>query len=266
MSEVFAGILNLESNEECNFFDYRIIDFRKLNIAKPYYSKITHNWERPSEYDKYYIMALKPTLYYEDEHYEKYYVSKECYDAIIKYFKMRDGKLICKYNDKLYKGIDLTYCIYEDKQFLHLKLESKTSSSSDHDLRFDFYINGYKELSSKLYEFDTVLFLNKNTILGYNFEDYNYYNISDYKDIILKHIDEDTLEIINNANDSDQLNLYTRLINKIGNKDNYITRKCELLINNIPIDSNIITHNQCLILNNKINKFDISKLSLAKDI
>ena len=74
------------------------------------------------------------------------------------------------------------------------------------------------------------------------------------------------LKIINNANDSDQLNIYTELINKIGNKDNYITRKCELLINNTTIDSNTITHNQCLILNNKINKFDITKLSLAKGI
>lgn len=258
MSEIFSGILNLELNEECNFLGYRIIDFRKLNNAKPVYSKITHNWESPSEYDKYYIMALKPTLRYEEEHYEKYYVSKECYDAIIKYFKMRDGKLICKYDDKYYRCIDLTYYINGDRQYLHLKL--------DHDLRFDFYINGYKELSSELYGFDTVLFLNKNTILGYNYEDYNYYNISDYKDIILKHIDEDTLEIINNANDFDQLNIYTKLINKIGNKDNYITRKCELLINNIPPDSNTITHNQCLISNNKINKFDISKLSLAKGI
>ena len=258
MSEVFSGILNLELNEECNFLGYRIIDFRKLNIAKPYYSKITHNWERPSEYDKYYIMALKPTLRYEEEHYEKYYISKECYEAIIKYFKMRDGKLICKYDDKYYRGIDLTYYIDGDRQYLHLKL--------DHDIKFDFYINGYKELSSELYGFETILFLNKNTILGYNYEDYNYYNISDYKDIILKHIDEDILKIINNVNDSDQLNIYTELINKIGNKDNYITRKCELLINNVPIDANTITHNQCLISNNKINKFDISKLSLAKGI
>lgn len=260
MSEIFAGILNLESNEEYNFLGYRIIDFRKLNNAKPVYSKITRNWESPSEYDKYYILALKPTLFYEEEHYEKYYVSKECYYAITKYFKMRDGKLICKYDNKYYRCIDLIYYKYEGKEYLHLEL--------NHDIKFDFYINGYKELSSKLHGFDTVLFLNKNTILGYNFEDYNYYNISDYKDIILKHVDEDTLEIINNANDSDQLNLYTQLINKIGNKDNYITRKCELLINNIPIDVNSTNcmSNQCLISNFKVNKFDISKLSLAKDI
>lgn len=253
MSEMFAGILNLELNE-----DYHIIDFRKLNNAKPYYSKITHNWERPSEYDKYYIMALKPTLYYEEEHYEKYYISKECYEAIIKYFKMRNGKIICKYNDKYYRGIDLTYYIIDNKQFLHLEL--------DHDLKFDFYINGYKELSSELYGFDTVLFLNKNSILGYDYEDRNYYNISNYKDIILKHVDEDILERINNADESEPLNIYTQLINKIGNKDNYITRKCELLINNIPPDVNTITYNQCLITNFRDNKFDISKLSLAKDI
>ena len=137
MSEVFAGILNLFDEEYCSL-GFHIIDFRKLNITKPVYSKIIRSWESPSEYDKYYIMALKPTLCYEKEHYEKYYVSKECYDAIIKYFKMRDGKLICKYDDKYYRGIDLTYYIDGDRQYLHLKL--------DHDLRFDFYINMYKYL------------------------------------------------------------------------------------------------------------------------
>ena len=111
------------------------------------------------------------------------------------------------------------------------------------------------------YTFDCILIVNKNLILGN--EGIYYHNISYYKDYILNNIDKDILTKINdsenkvnNDSDSEILNIYTHILNK--------TRKCKLEINN-SIDAMRLNKHITKVpfsTNNKVNKFDITKLSL----
>ena len=234
MSEVFPRIFNLRLQNR-----YRIIDFGKLNKGK------------------YFILAIEFDCKTSNNHYYYYYITKECYDVLNKYFIMKGGKIICEYNEKIYDDLTLILDIGD-------KCQQTLSLELNDNLYFTFYINHYKEFNlSRLnpYTFDCILIVNKNLILGN--EGIYYHNISYYKDYILNNIDKDILTKINdsenkvnNDSDSEILNIYTHILNK--------TRKCKLEINN-SIDAMRLNKHITKVpfsTNNKVNKFDITKLSL----
>lgn len=197
MSEVFPRIFNLRLQNK-----YRIIDYGKLNNHK------------------YFILAIESDSNSSNNHYYYYYISKECYDVLNKYFIIREGKIMCKYEDDFYDNITLTLHVGDNnQQTLHLMIDD------DDDLTFTFYINHYEKfyLSRQTpYTFDCILIVNKNLILGN--EGVNYHDISYYKDYILNNVDKDTLSKIDNADDSEPLNIYTHIINR--------SKKCKLTIDN----------------------------------
>lgn len=232
MSEVFPRIFNLRFQNK-----YTIIDFGKLNK------------------DKYFILAIETGSNTITNHYYYYYISKQCYDVLNKYFIIIAGKIMCGYNGKIYNDLTLILHIGDKGQ------QTLSLMINNNNLSFTFCINCYKEfdLSRVIpYTFDCILIVNKNLILGN--EGVNYHNITYYKDYILENLDKDTISKINNAKDSETLNIYTHILNK--------TRKCKLEINN-SIDamrSNKHITKVPFSTNNKLNKFDISKLSLSSDI
>lgn len=239
MSEVFPRIFNLRLLNK-----YTIIDFGKVNK------------------DKYFILAIETGSNTITNHYYYYYISKQCYDVLNKYFIIIGGKIMCGYNGKIYNDLTLILHIGDKgQQTLSLMINSKTSSSSVNNLSFTFCINCYKEfdLSRVIpYTFDCILIVNKNLILGN--EGVNYHNITYYKDYILENLDKDIISKINNAKDSETLNIYTHILNR--------SRKCKLEINN-SIDamrSNKHITKVPFSTGNKVNKFDISKLSISSDI
>ena len=231
MSEVFPRIFNLRFQNR-----YRIIDFGKLNN------------------NKYFILAIEFDSNTSNNHYYYYYISKECYNVLDKYFIIREGKIMCGYNGKIYNDISIVLDV-EDKG------QQTLSFMIDNNLSFTFYINDYEKFDLSRqhpYTFDCILIVNKNLILGN--EGIYYHDISYYKDYILENLDKDILTKINSAKNSETLNIYTHILNK--------TRKCKLEINN-SIDAMRSNKHITKVPFSKgkyYNKFDISKLSLAKDI
>ena len=241
MSEVFPRIFNLRFQN-----NYTIIDFGKLDN------------------NKYFILAIEKGSNTITDHYYYYYINKQCYDVLNKYFIIIGGKIMCGYNGKIYNDISLLLCIRDKgQQTLTLKLNN--------NLSFTFCINCYTEFDlsrQRPYIFDCILIVNKNLILGN--EGVIYHNITYYKDYILENLDKSIKDKIINAKDSETLNIYTHILNR--------SRKCKLEINNsmeamrsnkhitkVPFSTNNSnsTNSQ---MSNKLNKFDISKLSLSTDI
>ena len=237
-----SSFSKIDRRLECRIFElrfqnrYRIIDFGKLNKGK------------------YFILAIETSSNTITNHYYYYYISKECYDVLNKYFIIIGGKIMCGYNGKIYNDISLLLHV-EDKG------QQTLSFMIDDNLSFTFYINDYEKFDLSRqhpYTFDCILIVNKNLILGN--EGIYYHDISYYKDYILENLDKDILTKIKSANDSETLNIYTHILNK--------TRKCKLEINN-SIDamrSNKHITKVPFSTNNKVNKFDITKLSLSTDI
>ena len=215
---------------------YRIIDFGKLNKGK------------------YFILAIESSSNTITNHYYYYYISKECYDVLNKYFIIRGGKIMCGYNGKIYNDLSLILRIGDNGQ-------QTLSFMINDNLSFTFYINHYKEFNLfrlNPYTFDCILIVNKNLILGN--EGIYYHDISYYKDYILENLDKDILTKINNAKNSETLNIYTHILNR--------SRKCKLEINN-SIDAmrlNKHIYKVSFSTNNEYNKFDITKLSISSEI
>lgn len=77
------------------------------------------------------------------------------------------------------------------------------------EYNFIFYVNYYKKLEYELYIFYDILFVNSNLVLGLQkcASDYNYYDISEYKDYILNNIDPLIKDkIINSKNSNSNSN------------------------------------------------------------
>ena len=229
---------------------YRIIDFGKVEIN--------------NKVNRYYILAIEFDSNTINDHYYYYYISKQCYDVLNKYFIVRGGKIMCGYNKIIYDDISLILHVGDKVQQTGIaseKLVFDLSLMINNNLSFTFCVNHYKEfdLSRVIpYTFDCILIVNKNLILGN--EGVNYHNITYYKDYILDNIDKSIKDKINNAKDSETLNIYTHILNR--------SRKCKLEINN-NIDamrSNKHITKVPFSTNNKLNKFDISKLSISNII
>lgn len=133
---------------------------------------------------------------------KEYWINKQCYKILENYFKMKNGKIICTYDSKIvYPKLTL---ITEDKvkfsgpdyngekliQKLKLEIDSK---------HFTFYINYSEDIDlSKegFYKFSTLLIMYKRLIFGYECNEDKYYNLSQFRDYIIKNIDENTSSLI----------------------------------------------------------------------
>lgn len=145
---------------------------------------------------------------------KEYWINKQCYKILDNYFKMKNGKITCTYNSKLvYPKLTL---ITEDKVkfsgpdyngeklIQKLKLEIEESKQVKH---FTFYINHSEDIDlSKegFYKFSTILILYNRLIFGYECDEDKYYNLSQFRDYIIKNIDDNTSSLMNKTSKTSQ--------------------------------------------------------------
>ena len=133
---------------------------------------------------------------------KEYWINKQCYKILDNYFKMKNGKITCTYNSKLvYPKLTL---ITEDKvkfsgpdyngekliQKLRLEINNK---------HFTFYINYSEDIDLNkegFYKFSTLLVMYNRLIFGYECNEDKYYNLSQFRDYIIKNIDNNTSSLI----------------------------------------------------------------------
>ena len=214
---------------------------------------------------KFWLFKNSKTGYITTDDGKDYWINKTCYEILEDYFKMQNGKLTCIYNSKLvYPKLTL---ITEDEvnfeingtnnkkivQKLKLEIEGKT---------FTFYLNYSDKIDfSKegLYKFSSLLVLYNKIILGYEYSEDKYYNLSQFNDYILKNIDKDTSALIKK-----ELKSKSKKQNKSEMNLNYTY----LYKNNLPLGLGIKIDNDhnFQIINGKLDKtferiLDITKLS-----
>lgn len=159
---------------------------------------------------KFWLFKNSKTGYITTDDGKDYWINKTCYEILEDYFKMQNGKLTCIYNSKLvYPKLTL---ITEDE--VNFEIKSKTSSSSVgtnnkkiiqklkleiDEKSFTFYLNYSDKIDftkEGLYKFSSILVLYNKIILGYEYSEDKYYNLSQFNDYILKNIDKDTSALI----------------------------------------------------------------------
>lgn len=154
---------------------------------------------------------------------KEYWINKQCYKILDNYFKMKNGKITCTYNSKLvYPKLTL---ITEDKvkfsgqDYNGEKLIQKLKLEIDNK-HFTFYINHSEDIDlSKegFYKFSTILVLYNRLIFGYECDEDKYYNLSQFRDYIIKNIDNNTSSLMNKTSktkskiDYDASDIYTYL-------------------------------------------------------
>ena len=168
---------------------------------------------------KFWLFKNSKTGYITTDNGKDYWINKTCYEILEDYFKMQNGKLTCIYNSKLvYPKLTL---ITEDEVNFEIKSKTiqicnsqKSSSSSDgtnnkkiiqklkleiEGKTFTFYLNYSDKIDftkEGLYKFSSLLVLYNKIILGYEYSEDKYYNLSQFNDYILKNIDKDTSALI----------------------------------------------------------------------
>lgn len=134
---------------------------------------------------------------------KEYWINQTCCKIFNDYFKMKNGKITCIYDNRLvYPKLTL---ITEDEvkfetslgtnrtkiiQKLKLEIENKS---------FTFHINYSDNIDLEkegLYKFSTILVVYNRIILGYEYNEDKYYNLYQFRDYILKNIDKDTASLI----------------------------------------------------------------------
>ena len=143
-----------------------------------------------------------------------------------KYFFKENGIMKCIFDNNIY-DVDLKYIIpmkvLELKTINQINQFTKNNHYLDLTIKFKnqeynfiFYVNYYKKLEYKLYVFYDILFINSNLVLGLQkyASDYNYYDISEYKDYILNNIDPLVKDKIIKSNSNEDLYIYTNIIEK----------------------------------------------------
>ena len=215
---------------------------------------------------KFWLFKNSKTGYITTDDGKDYWINKTCYEILEDYFKMQNGKLTCIYNSKLvYPKLTL---ITEDEvnfeingnqnkkiiQKLKLEIEGKT---------FTFYLNYSDKIDftkEGLYKFSSLLVLYNKIILGYEYSEDKYYNLSQFNDYILKNIDKDTSALIKKELKSKS--------KKQQNKTDMNLNYTYLYKNNLPLGLGIKIDNDhnFQIINGKLDKtferiLDITKLS-----
>lgn len=143
-----------------------------------------------------------------------------------KYLFKENGIIKCIFDNNIYDA-DLKYIIpmkvlelntinqinqfTKNNHYLDLTIKFKNQ-----EYNFIFYVNYYKKLEYELYVFYDILFVNSNLVLGLQkcASDYNYYDISEYKDYILNNIDPLVKDKIINSKSQEDLYIYTNIIEK----------------------------------------------------
>lgn len=227
---------------------------------------------------KFWLFKNSKTGYITTDDGKDYWINKTCYEILEDYFKMQNGKLTCIYNSKLvYPKLTL---ITEDE--VNFEIKSKTSSSSVgtnnkkiiqklkleiDEKSFTFYLNYSDKIDftkEGLYKFSSILVLYNKIILGYEYSEDKYYNLSQFNDYILKNIDKDTSALIKKELKSSQRQASPSEKSKKSMKLNYTY----LYKNNLPLGLGIKIDNDhnFQIINGKLDKtferiLDITKLS-----
>ena len=216
---------------------------------------------------------------------KEYWINQTCCKIFNDYFKMKNGKITCIYDNRLvYPKLTL---ITEDEvkfetslgsnrtkiiQKLKLEIENKS---------FTFHINYSDNIDLEkegLYKFSTILVVYNRIILGYEYNEDKYYNLYQFRDYILKNIDKDTASLIKKElksnstpkkvvdlnNQSDLPDIYTYLYksNTKSNSTNVMSKDIKPLGLGIKIDND----RNFQIVNGNLDKtfkriLDISKLS-----
>lgn len=243
----------------------QICDSQKSNFSKQTFNPLELSANNKYSIIKFWLFKNSKTGYITTDDEKDYWINKTCYEILEDYFKMQNGKLTCIYNSKLvYPKLTL---ITEDEvnfeingtnnkkiiQKLKLEIDSQT---------FTFYLNYSDKIDftkEGLYKFSSILVLYNKIILGYEYSEDKYYNLSQFNDYILKNIDKDTSTLIKKElkssrrqNKSESMNLnYTYLYK-----------------NNLPLGLGIKIDNDhnFQIINGKLDKtferiLDITKLS-----
>lgn len=158
---------------------------------------------------------------------KEYWINKQCYKILDNYFKMKNGKITCTYNSKLvYPKLTL---ITEDKvkfsgqdyngekliQKLKLEIEESNNNSQKQVKHFTFYINHSEDIDlSKegFYKFSTILVLYNRLIFGYECDEDKYYNLSQFRDYIIKNIDDNTSTLINKTSKTESKTSFSEKI------------------------------------------------------
>ncbi|MDY6058057.1 MAG: hypothetical protein SPI36_02280 [Candidatus Onthovivens sp.] len=227
---------------------------------------------------KFWLFKNSKTGYITTDDGKDYWINKTCYEILEDYFKMQNGKLTCIYNSKLvYPKLTL---ITEDE--VNFEIKSKISSSSVgtnnkkiiqklkleiDEKSFTFYLNYSDKIDftkEGLYKFSSILVLYNKIILGYEYSEDKYYNLSQFNDYILKNIDKDTSALIKKELKSSQRQASPSEKSKKSMKLNYTY----LYKNNLPLGLGIKIDNDhnFQIINGKLDKtferiLDITKLS-----
>lgn len=226
-----------EYKEKFTIKRYELKLFEEYRIK--FFNSITQKGETQ------YIMKLSDNLDNYEFNNEKaktlmgreYYINKACFKMGLRFTFNEDEKLKCIFDNNKYDA-NLQLTIWEDycelfekkgkdlKQYLDLTINIR---GYDHEFRF--YVNYYKNLSCEYYTFYNILFINSKTVLGLHncASDYNYYDISKYRDFILDNIDPSVKEKILKEDESGKdLYIYTNMIEKDASGN---IRKCRLCIN-----------------------------------
>lgn len=233
---------------------------------------------------KFWLFKNSKTGYITTDDGKDYWINKTCYEILEDYFKMQNGKLTCIYNSKLvYPKLTL---ITEDEinfeingnqnkkiiQKLKLEIEGNSNNTNYMSKTFTFYLNYSDKIDftkEGLYKFSSILILYNKIILGYEYSEDKYYNLSQFNDYILKNIDKDTASIIKKElkskksknNKSESINLNYTYLYKNNLDEDKLRRRLPLGLG-IKIDND---HN-FQIINGKLDKtferiLDITKLS-----
>lgn len=223
---------------------------------------------------KFWLFKNSKTGYVTTDDGKDYWINKTCYEILEDYFKMQNGKLTCIYNSKLvYPKLTL---ITEDEvnfeingtnnkkivQKLKLEIDNKT---------FTFYLNYSDKIDftkEGLYKFSSLLVLYNKIILGYEYSEDKYYNLSQFNDYILKNIDKDTSALIKKELKSSRRQASPSEKSKKQNKSDMNLNYTYLYKNNLPLGLGIKIDNDhnFQIINGKLDKtferiLDITKLS-----
>lgn len=224
---------------------------------------------------KFWLFKNSKTGYITTDDGKDYWINKTCYEILEDYFKMQNGKLTCIYNSKLvYPKLTL---ITEDEvnfeingtnnkkiiQKLKLEIDNKT---------FTFYLNYSDKIDftkEGLYKFSSILVLYNKIILGYEYSEDKYYNLSQFNDYILKNIDTHIVRRIKDTSSLIKKELKSKSSKKQQNKSESMNLNYTYLYkNNLPLGLGIKIDNDhnFQIINGKLDKtferiLDITKLS-----
>lgn len=150
---------------------------------------------------------------------KRYWVSEKVYNYIKDHFNYIKDNIKYLYNGRLGKVYDIyletgSEITITKGNYAGNKMIEQTLSIRSPRFNFKVYINKFHKLSYyQSYTFFNILIVNKNFILGYSAYTMLYINLNRHRDYIMKHIDKDVVRRIEEANDSETLNIYTNILN-----------------------------------------------------